>query len=149
MTAEDCSRRFNQFMSGQWTQLLIASRECSDQACGSQHRRRRTQVDTIERIAQRAEAFVQLGELSAGRPLWSARVSAWCCTILEHVPEALLVGTSRKKFCKLFAWAESQPCRNPQEVSEASWQVGCDFGQTDFGHPYFPTLAKSDFGQLS
>ena len=22
-----------------------------------------------------------------------------------------------------------------------------DFGQTDFGHPYFPTLAKSDFGQ--
>ena len=23
-----------------------------------------------------------------------------------------------------------------------------DFGQTDFGHPYFPTLAKSDFGQI-
>ena len=22
-----------------------------------------------------------------------------------------------------------------------------DLGQTDFGHPYFPTLAKSDFGQ--
>ena len=59
--------RFNQFMSGQWTQLLIASRECSDQACRSQHRRRRTQVDKIERRAQRAEALVQLGELSAGR----------------------------------------------------------------------------------
>ena len=54
-------------MSGQWTQLLIASRECSDQACRSQHRRRRTQVDTIERRAQRTEALVQLGELSVGR----------------------------------------------------------------------------------
>ena len=54
--------RFNQFMTGQWTQLLIATRDCSEQAC-----RRRTQVDTIERRAQRVETVLQLGELSAGR----------------------------------------------------------------------------------
>ena len=35
-------KRFNKFMSGQWTQLPIASRESSDQACQSQHRRWRT-----------------------------------------------------------------------------------------------------------
>ena len=51
---------------GQWTQLLIASRDCPDRA-QSQHRRRRTQTDTIERRAERAEALVHLGELSSGR----------------------------------------------------------------------------------
>ena len=33
--------RFDQFMRGQWTQLLISSRDCCDRACQSQHRRRR------------------------------------------------------------------------------------------------------------
>ena len=46
--------RFDQFMRGQWTQLLISSRDC----CESQHRRRRTQIDTIDRRAERAEALV-------------------------------------------------------------------------------------------
>ena len=62
--------RFDQFMRGQWTQLLIlliSSRDCCDRACQSQHRRRRTQTDTIDRRAERAEALVHLGELSSGR----------------------------------------------------------------------------------
>ena len=48
-------------------QLLITSRDCSDRACRSQHRRRRTQTDTIERREERAEALVHWGELSSGR----------------------------------------------------------------------------------
>ena len=191
--------RFNQFMSGQWTQLLIASRECSDQACRSQHRRRRTQVDTIERRAQRAEALVQLGELSAGRhalegaplapgneetrraltderrrpPTLRAPLSQDLLTsqpesplnlsqeallknlkcarrgaaggpsgmTAEHLRPVLAVSawTSRRKFCRLFAWAESQPCRNPQEVSEASWQViSCDDWSHGPSHSNWP-----------
>ena len=50
--------RFDQFMRGQWTQLLITSR---------QHRRQHTQTDTIDRRAERAEALVHLRELSSGR----------------------------------------------------------------------------------
>ena len=35
--------------------------------CESHHRRRRTQTDTIDRRAERAESLVHLGELSSGR----------------------------------------------------------------------------------
>ena len=59
--------RFDQFMRGQWTQLLITGRDCSDRACQSQYRRRRTQTDTIDRRAERAEALIYLGEFSSGR----------------------------------------------------------------------------------
>ena len=45
-------------------------------------------------------------------------------------------------------------CRNPHllphiENAEEKGDVSADadFGQSDFGHPYWPTLANSDFGQ--
>ena len=62
-------------------------------------------------------------------------------------------------------WKESQLSSGPMTLLVASicganrlppltntlfrivWTAETDFGQTDFGHPYFPTLAKSDFGQ--
>ena len=43
------------------------SLDCADRAMVSQSRRRRTQQDSVERRADRAEALVCMGELSAGR----------------------------------------------------------------------------------
>ena len=59
--------RFHQFFQGRWIERLIARRDSSCRARQSQSRRRRTQVDSLERRAERAEALVHLGELSAGR----------------------------------------------------------------------------------
>ena len=59
--------RVSQFHRGSWINLLVASQECSERALQVQRRRRRTQQDSVERRAQRAEALVQVGELSAGR----------------------------------------------------------------------------------
>ena len=46
---------------------MIESRDCAEVASQVQRRRRRTQQDTPQRRADRAEAMVQLGELSARR----------------------------------------------------------------------------------
>ena len=60
--------RFSTFNRGQWINLLIMSQDCSERASQAQCRRRRThQNDSLERRAERAEALVQIGELSAGR----------------------------------------------------------------------------------
>ena len=59
--------RFSEFSKGHWLQLLIESRDCAEVASQVQRRRRRTQQDTPQRRADRAETMVQLGELSAGR----------------------------------------------------------------------------------
>ena len=59
--------RFTEFSRGQWIQLLTISFDCADRAMVSQSRRRRTQQDSVERRADRAEALVCTGELSAGR----------------------------------------------------------------------------------
>ena len=48
--------RVSQFHRGSWINLLVVQR-----------RHRRTQQDSVERRAERAEALVQVGELSAGR----------------------------------------------------------------------------------
>ena len=62
------ARTFPSVLSqGRWIELLIARRDSSCRARQSQSRRRRTQVDSLERRAERAEALVHLGELSAGR----------------------------------------------------------------------------------
>ena len=37
--------------------------------------------------------------------------------------------------------------RTAQEGRWCAGQAETDFGQSDFGHPYWPTLANSDFGQ--
>ena len=55
------------FVQGQWIPLLTESRQSSERALQHQNRRRRTQSDTLERRAERAEALVHLGELSSGR----------------------------------------------------------------------------------
>ena len=47
--------------------LLLASQECSERVLQLQRRRNRTQQDSVERRAKRAEALVYVGELSAGR----------------------------------------------------------------------------------
>ena len=48
-------------------QLLLASRECCEKALSASIRRRRTQQDTPERRADRAQTMVLMGEVSAGR----------------------------------------------------------------------------------
>ena len=60
--------RFSAFAAGQWGGLLHQSRECSEQcAVPTRRRHRRAGGDDIQRRAERAEALVQLGELSSGR----------------------------------------------------------------------------------
>ena len=59
--------RVSKFHKGSWINLLVASQECSERALQLQRRRRRTQQDSVERRAERAEALVQVGEFSAGR----------------------------------------------------------------------------------
>ena len=59
--------RFTDFSRGQWIQMLITSLDYGDQAMNLQTRRRRTQQDSVERRADRAEALLCKGELSAGR----------------------------------------------------------------------------------
>ena len=57
--SQKASCRFSQ---ERWIVLLIASRDNSCRARQSQSRRRRTQVDSLERRAERAEALVVVGE---------------------------------------------------------------------------------------
>ena len=59
--------RFTDFSRGHWIQMLITSLDYGDQAMILQTRRRRKQQDSVERRADRAEALVCMGELSAGR----------------------------------------------------------------------------------
>ena len=47
--------------------MLITSLDCGDQTMNWQTRRRRTQQDSVERRADRAEALVCMGDFSAGR----------------------------------------------------------------------------------
>ena len=54
--------RFTDFAAGRWAHLLEA-----EAAVASRRRRRRRGEDDIQRRADRAEALVQMGELSAGR----------------------------------------------------------------------------------
>ena len=60
--------RITDFAAGRWAHLLEQSRRCAEQvAVASRRRRRRRGEDNIQRRADRAEALVQMGELSAGR----------------------------------------------------------------------------------
>ena len=59
--------RFQMFARGEWNQLLLASRECCEKALSASIRRQRTQQDTLERWAERAQTMVLMGEVSAGR----------------------------------------------------------------------------------
>ena len=60
--------RFADFAAGRWGELLEQSRHCADQAASAtRRRRRRREGDNVQRRADRAQALVQMGELSAGR----------------------------------------------------------------------------------
>ena len=59
--------QFNRFIQGQWIHLLTESRQSNERALQHQNRRQRTQSDSLERRAERAQALVHLGELSSGR----------------------------------------------------------------------------------
>ena len=59
--------RFSLFSPGEWEQLLLQSEECVAAASKAFQRKRRTQTDTPERRADRAESFFVMGENSAGR----------------------------------------------------------------------------------
>ena len=47
--------RFQMFARAEWMQLLLASRDCGEKALSASIRRRRTQHDSLERRAERAE----------------------------------------------------------------------------------------------
>ena len=59
--------RFAEFARGTWTELLISSRECSEAAREESIIRRRTQTDSLEKRAERAQMLILMGEVSAGR----------------------------------------------------------------------------------
>ena len=62
------SRRFEDFVHGRWSHLIDDGRICAEQSSkDATRKRRRVQHDDVERRAARAEALVQMGELSAGR----------------------------------------------------------------------------------
>ena len=61
-------RRIDAFSRGDWASLLASEQESSSRAAqGFSRRRRRVVHDDVEARAARAEALVQLGELSAAR----------------------------------------------------------------------------------
>ena len=61
-------QRFSDFAGGRWFHLLEQSRAYATQASvASRRRRRRPHGDDVCRRADRAQALVQMGELSAGR----------------------------------------------------------------------------------
>ena len=55
------------FARGEWTRLLLASRDCCEKALSASIRRRRTQHDSLERRAERAQKMVMMGEVSEVR----------------------------------------------------------------------------------
>ena len=60
--------RFADFAAGRWAHLQQQSRRCAELAAvASRRRRRRRGENDIQRRADRAEALVQMEELSAGR----------------------------------------------------------------------------------
>ena len=64
---QQLQNRFSLFSRGEWEQLLLQSEECVAVASKAFQRKRRTQIDTPERRADRAESLVMMGEVSAGR----------------------------------------------------------------------------------
>ena len=60
--------RFNKFNQGQWTSLMIESKDCDERASvGRRLGNRRRQGDNVEERAAKAEMLVHMGELSAAR----------------------------------------------------------------------------------
>ena len=59
--------RFVLFARGSWTELLNVSRDHAEAARMGSVRRRRMQVDTPQKRAERAQMLVLMGEVSAGR----------------------------------------------------------------------------------
>ena len=57
--------RITSFAWGDWEELLIAGRDCSEAAAQFRSRRRRTHAPAIDQRADRAEHMVCMGELSA------------------------------------------------------------------------------------
>ena len=58
------------FARGEWMQLLLASRDCCEKALSASILRRRTQHDSLERRAERAQTIVMMvmmGEVSEVR----------------------------------------------------------------------------------
>ena len=64
---QQLQNRFSLFARGEWEQLLLQSEECGAAASKALQRKRRTQTDTPERRADRAQSLVLMGEVSAGR----------------------------------------------------------------------------------
>ena len=59
--------RFELFVSGRWTELLVASEACCQQAAISRRRQSRRVEDDITRRLDRADSLVHMGELSSAR----------------------------------------------------------------------------------
>ena len=117
--------RFSLFPRGEWEQLMLQSEECVAVVSKAFQRKRRTQIDTPERRADRAESLVMMGEVSAGRhALEGTPLAPGTQRILDQLrdpvrrptsayalllPEALLNYHAERKFsldCLLFAWAD-------------------------------------------
>ena len=58
---QQLQNRFSLFSRGEWEQLLLQSEECVAVASKAFQRKRRTQIDTPERRADRAESLVTIG----------------------------------------------------------------------------------------
>ena len=67
MPRKKLEERVQLFQSGQWLQLLEASVSNDMQGHQVSSRRRRRQIDSVEKRAERARSLVHLGELSAAR----------------------------------------------------------------------------------
>ena len=88
VSREQLRQRFDMFAAGQWEELIRASEASALEASVAMHRRRRRRnvEDDSERRAARAQMFVELGEVSAGRAaLEAAAVAPGDNTTLESL----------------------------------------------------------------
>ena len=131
---EKFAKRFDMFVDGEWAELFRSSRKCAeDMASVKRRRQRRGHTDPDAKRLEKAMMLVQLGELSSRKALEGTELAPGTQTTLNAL----------KDTCKRPP-VPRDPL--PRDISDFI-PVDADFGQTDFGHPYWPTLAKSDFGQ--
>ena len=110
------------FARGEWMQLLLASRDCCDKALSASIRRRRTQHDSLERRAERAEEtdFGRARSLGKGPVPARGSVSARLCVPARAVLALLLPVVAERAGCVPTWMVQAGGCGSVTEIAERS-----------------------------
>ena len=140
--------RFARFVHGDWVALLRESQEAAEEATTSRCRRRRTQVDSIERRAERPQALVAIGEISSGRsalegdPIAPGNEATLTAHVANHRPVTEF-DLDRDRFLKNLRSAKRRTAAGPSGMtsehlrpfldsvrdSELLWDLGRSFAR--------------------